>query len=116
MGIKQALQDEDSNLEKDSKLAYPFGLYIVDKDGKEIPDDTKIRIIKDEPSVTIAQLERSSYSDIKMRNGEATHRLEKGVEFRGGELFIIYIINSQNDIRSENVQFKMKVDLWSRDI
>jgi hypothetical protein len=131
MGIEQVPQGEDfldtdldnldnldtdlDNLDTHSDLAYPFGLKIIDKDGKEIPDDTKIRIVKDEPSVTLLQLEKLSYSDIKMKNGEAMHRLKKNVEFRGGEYLIIHIINFQSDIRSENIQLKMKADIWSRD-
>jgi hypothetical protein len=41
-------------------------------------------------------------------------RLEKNTEFHGGEYLIMQVINSQKDIRSENIQFKMKFDFWSR--
>lgn len=110
MGTKEIFQGGNPD------LAYPFGLYITDEDGKEIPDDTKIRIVKDEPCVTLIQLERSLYSDIKMKNGESVHRFKRGVEFHGGEYIMISVINSQNYIRSENIQFKMKTDLWDRDV
>jgi len=110
MNKKEAFQG------KDRDLMHFFGLYITDEDGKEIPDDTKIRIVKGEPSVTILQLERPLYSDIKMKNGDVIYGLEKSTEFHGGEYLIIYVINSQKDIRSENIQFKMKFDLWSKNI
>jgi hypothetical protein len=108
MGKKEVSQDQDRD------FIHFFGLYITDEDGKEIPDYTRIRIVKDEPSVTIAQLGRPSYSDIKMKNEYAMYRLEKNTEFHGGEYLIMQVINSQKDIRSENIQFKMKFDFWSR--
>lgn len=99
----------------DARDAYSLGLYIADNDGKEILDSTQIRIVKMRPSEFVKQLARLYYQDIKMtRDGEANYRFQQGIELNGGDYFQLFAINSPIHICSDDVQFKMEVDLWTR--
>lgn len=99
----------------DARVAYSFGLHVIDDDGEEIPDDTKIRITKIKPSEAVVQLARIFYQDIKMtQDGEASYRFIQGIETNGHEHLVVHLINASKDIPSENVRFKMEADLWAR--
>lgn len=98
----------------DARIAYSLGLYIADKNGEEIPDDTKIRITKIKPSEAIVQLARLYYRDIKMtRDRGATYRFLKGIEMNGEEHLVVYMINSPINIPAENVKFMIEADIWA---
>jgi hypothetical protein len=94
--------------------AYSLGLYITDENGEEIPDDTKIRITKDKPSDAIVQLARIFYSDIKMKNGNASYTFQHGIELNCGQHLMVYVVNSGCNVPIENIKFKMEIDLWNR--
>ena len=95
-------------------VAYSLGLYITDENGKEIPDDTKIRIVKCKPSEFIVQLARTHYSEIKMIKGESQFRFKNGIELNGEQLLQIFLVNSTCNIPSENIKFKIEADMWIR--
>ncbi len=99
----------------DARVAYSLGLYITDNNGREIPNDTKIRITKVKPSEDIIQLTRIFYQDIKMtKEGEALYRFRQGIEMNGQEYLVAHMINAPEEIPSENIKFKMEADLWAR--
>jgi len=96
--------------------AYSLGLYITDENGEEIPDDTKIRIVKEKPSDAIVQMARIFYSDIKRKNGEkGPYTFQHGIELNSGQHLTINIVNSGCNIPEENIKFEMEIDLWNRD-
>ena len=96
-------------------IAYSMGLFITDDNGEEIPDGTKIRIVKDKPSDIIIQLARIYYQDIKMtRGGEDAYRFHNGIELNGDEYLRVYVIDCPKNIRGAAVKFKMEADLWTR--
>lgn len=110
MGIQQVPRGSPEN------IAYSLGLYIIDDNGEEILDNNKIRITKIKPSEDIVQLARLFYQDIKMtQDGQSSYRFRHGVELNGESHLMIYIVNSQNSISSENVKFKIEADIWARD-
>ncbi len=93
---------------------YTFGLLILDKDGKEIPDNTKIRIIKDIPSDDISTLVSIFYSDIKMNNGKSGYIFDKGFEINARWHLVISSV-PQLDIPKENVMFRLMFDYWTKE-
>lgn len=96
-------------------LAYSLGLYITDENGEEIPDDTKVRITKERSSECVVQLSRVFYSDVKMKNRETTYTFVQGVELNGDDRLRVFLVNSERNIPSENIKFKMEIDIWARE-
>ncbi len=92
---------------------YIFGLLILDKDGKEIPDNTKIRIIKDIPSDDISTLLEINYSDIKMNNGNSGYIFNKGFAINAQYHLIITTIQ-RPDVPKKNIMFRLMFDYWIR--
>ncbi len=91
---------------------YGIGLKIINKNGIEIPDFTKIKINK-ESSDGIIQLKRTQYCQIKIiENDEMPFKIDYAFELYDSQQFIIYVVNSLVDINIENIQFKMKVDIF----
>lgn len=111
----------------DKSAAYTYSLYITDKDGKEISGFNKIRIAKTKPSEEIIQLVRTFYSDLssnKCREGnnegnfkkakDELFRWRNGIILYGEQYLRTYIINSNVDIPSGNVEINADFDLWTR--
>lgn len=94
--------------------AHSLGLYITNENGKEIPDDTKIRITKEKICETIIQLARMFYGDIKMtQNGDTSYRFHHGIELNCSDSLKIYAVNPECNIPAENIKFVMKTDIWN---
>ena len=93
---------------------YTFGLLVLDRNGKEIPNDTKIRIIKDIPSDDIRILLNIYYSDIKMNNGKSGYIFDKGFECNANWHLII-TSPQQLDVPKENVMFRLMLDHWTKE-
>lgn len=94
-------------------FAYSLGLNITKENGKEIPDNTKIRITKMKSSDYVIQLARVSYCDIKMENRDAKYKFDQGVEINGDVHIMLYVVNPECDISSAYVGFKMEMDFWN---
>ena len=94
---------------------YLFGLIILDKNGKEIPDDTKIRISKDDIVATLIILETVNYSDIKMSNENGGYKINRMFEIGSNFLLIIDTPFIFHDIPKENIKFKIEIDLWEKE-
>ena len=106
MGMQQVPRGADAN------ISYSLGLYIIDENGKEIPDDTNIRIEKERTCEAFVQLARIYYSEIKMRDRDTNFRFRQGVELNSQEHLMIYIVNSGCNVPAENVKFALEADIW----
>ena len=97
----------------DITMAHSISLYITDENGKEIPDNTKIRITKDRPSDFVIQLARVFYGDIKKTEDERmSYSFVNGIELNGEDHIMIFAVNPECDISQENIKFEMEADLW----
>jgi hypothetical protein len=96
----------------DPSSAYSLGLYATDENGKEIPDDTKIRITKEKTSDYVIQLARVYYSDIKMKNGKAGYAFTQGIELNGEDYLGVFVVNANCNIPAKNIRFKIETDFW----
>ncbi len=108
-GTKMSIRGKEYT---EDKNAYMIGLYITNEDNKEIPDNTLIRLVKDEPCVTLDNLLSIHYSDVKMKDGKCQYVFKNGCEFTDKEHLYIYITSSINNIILKDIKFKMKVDIW----
>jgi len=95
-------------------VAYSLELYITDENGKEIPDDTKIRITKARSSEYVIQLARIYYDDIKMNNKYGAYRFTQGFELQEDDLLEIFVVESKYNISAKNIKVKIETDLWSK--
>lgn len=93
---------------------HSLGLYIVNENGLEISDDTKIKVIFLEPSVTYLPILNILYSEIKMKNEIPKCKLKKTICLRGGTYIYIDINNSKSYISKENIKFKITCDKWHK--
>jgi len=93
---------------------YIFGLIILDKDGREIIDDTEIKIIKDMPSDETKTLLSIYYSDIKMNNKKSGYVFDKGFVINARWNFIITTYRKL-DIPKENIMFRLMFDYWTKE-
>lgn len=128
-GMVQIPEDMDKN------AAYTYSLYITDKNGKEINGFNIIRIEKIKPSEEVIQLTRILYSDMSTMiytdstlcnedNNERNLKKAKNELFRwrngfillGGHHLRTYVVNSNVDIYSDNVEMNAEIDLWIRRI
>lgn len=96
-------------------LAYSLGLHITNENGKEISDSTKIRIPKEKSSEFVIQLAKIFYYNIKMKNRESRFTFYQGVEINGDTHIRLYVVNTECDILSAYVDFKMEMDFWNND-
>ena len=110
MGRNQIPADIDIN------TAYSLGLYITDENGKEIPDNTKIRITKNKTCEEIVQLARIYYSDVKMENGKSMYSFNYGIELNSENHLMVHVVNSECNIPDTGIKFELESDIWIRNI
>ena len=93
---------------------YTFSLILLDKNGKEIPDDAIITILKSIPGESLQTLFKLKYSDIKMNNGKSGYTFHKLSEINTKWYFAVAIDYHKFDIPRENVMFRLMFDYWTK--
>lgn len=101
---------------------HSFELKLANSDGKEISQDTNIRIFKDtifKKRIDVCSLQ---YRDVSMLNYSDTpnmfkrynelYRFDQGVELKGEDHLRIYVINP--NINISMVKFNLGIDLWTQ--
>lgn len=87
--------------------SHKYSLYIMDENGNEIPDNTKIRVVKEKLSEYITSLANIDYSNIK--NGYTFSNVINVPH----EVYVGFtIINPENNIPKENIKFSFEFDYW----
>ncbi len=90
---------------------YCLKIELQDENGKEIPNDTKIRIIKHETSATIKNLTKSPfihYSDVKCGYKFDTF-------FEVTNPYHISILLNNVNILIKNIEFEFTFDYWTKE-
>ena len=101
---------------------YTISLYITDKNGIEIPDDTIITIRQYAPSsrapLSGKTLARVKYLDIKITNKNNGYKFDNIIEILSVYHIFIYATHFNRElinIPKKNINFKMTCDIWSRE-
>jgi hypothetical protein len=100
----------------------PLEIKLSDSNGKEMDQDTCIKIFKHEPLKKDAEIGQVLYRDISMvdysdspnlfKDYKDLYRFEKGIELKGEDSLRLYVINP--DVNVDIVKFGLGIDLWTR--
>lgn len=97
---------------------YKHSIFIMDKNGKEIPDNTKIRIKYCRDKIQTYDIARLYYSDVK-KEFNFHNNVRVNCERPNYNIIahschlIIEIIEHKVNIPKENIKFKIKIDYWT---
>jgi hypothetical protein len=93
-------------------IEYKHFLYICDKTGKEIPDDSKVRIRYCKDKIQTYDKARLYYSDVKRTNEKNGFNFNNIIKVNWNYHFMIEIIEPKVDIDIKNIKFEIKVNSW----
>jgi hypothetical protein len=116
MGIKDALNGHNT------ESIHPFELKLSNSNGEEIDPDTHIKIIKRKILGKNVEIYDILYKEASMTNYSQSlnmfksyaelYRLEQGIQLKGEDHLMVYVVNSNIDI--DIIKFSLDVDLWTQ--
>ena len=92
---------------------YNHSLFITDKTGKEISDDTKIKIKYCKDKIQTYDIAKLYYYDVKRTNKNGGFNFHNNIKVNLDYHFVIEIVESKIDISKENIKFTINIDYWT---
>ena len=91
---------------------YNHYLYVEDKNGKEIPDNSKVRMIVGYSVDCLGDVARLFYSDVKSNNKTNGFHFHNNIKRFLYNHFIIELVEPKVEIDVKNIKFNFVIDVW----
>lgn len=108
----------------DIRTAHVLKLVLSDEDGKEIPFNTQMRLIKHKVCEEIIQIDRPFYGDLNLtrnienedrilyKTDDQFYRFRQSIELNSEDHLEIYTYKCERNICAKNTKLSLECDLW----